>query len=223
MDTAYQSPLIATTDSSHNISSMFSHASNFAIYGGNFTVISATDESFRATGEWIFDLDDYKKWRSEPGVLWIEGPAGSGKTVLITAIHKDVQTVYPNAIWYHCFDTQDSTSLKTTYRGFLSSLVKQMGLHNEKISHSLYTLYQSNDCSKLTDNQLQMALDTMIKEKNAGYIIVDAIDECTEAKEVLEWLSLYSGQLWILVTSCNGPLSYLHYFHNLVSYYIRHI
>ncbi|KAJ3872896.1 hypothetical protein F5051DRAFT_141203 [Lentinula edodes] len=87
--------------------SMFTNASHFAIHGGNFTVISsddstvinkwlgapdcsanyvaAADKKLPGTGEWVFELDEYKKWRSEPGVLWIQGPAGSGKTVLINS------------------------------------------------------------------------------------------------------------------------------------------
>ncbi|GAW06204.1 hypothetical protein LENED_008107 [Lentinula edodes] len=99
---------------------MFTNASHFAIHGGNFTVISsddstminkwlgapdcsanyvaAADKKFQGTGEWVFDLDEYKKWRSEPSVLWIQGPAGSGKTVLTTTIQEDVRKVYPNAV-----------------------------------------------------------------------------------------------------------------------------
>ncbi|KAJ3870633.1 ankyrin repeat-containing domain protein, partial [Lentinula edodes] len=41
----------------------------------------------------------------------------------------------------------------------------------------------------------------MIKERNGGYIVVDAMDECTEVSKVLDWLSAFSDKLWILVTS----------------------
>lgn len=40
----------------------------------------------------------------------------------------------------------------------------------------------------------------MIKERNHGYIVIDALDECKEAAEVIKWLSIYADQLWILVT-----------------------
>ncbi|KAJ3885553.1 hypothetical protein GG344DRAFT_70436 [Lentinula edodes] len=41
----------------------------------------------------------------------------------------------------------------------------------------------------------------MIKERNTGYIVVDAMDECKEAEKVSRWLSSHSSQLWMLVTS----------------------
>ncbi|KAJ3879246.1 hypothetical protein F5051DRAFT_403653 [Lentinula edodes] len=90
---------------------MFYQAKNFAIYGGNFTVITnddshkihkwlnapdcstnfatAVNNKCSGTGQWILELGKYKEWRSNPGILWIQGPAGSGKTFLITAhIHQ---------------------------------------------------------------------------------------------------------------------------------------
>ncbi|KAJ3900237.1 hypothetical protein F5879DRAFT_925597, partial [Lentinula edodes] len=202
---------------------MFHSASNFAIYGGNFTVISsdettkiyqwlnapdcsanyvtAADKKLPGTGQWIFDLDEYKRWKAEPGVLWIQGSAGSGKTVLITTISQEIQQSNPNAIWYHYFDTRDNSGLKSTYRGFLLSLIKQLGIGNEGVNPALYALYKSNKFTKITAEELHKLLKTMIKERNTGYIVVDALDECKEAEEVMKWLSAYSGQLWILVTS----------------------
>ncbi|KAJ3811462.1 hypothetical protein F5876DRAFT_75821 [Lentinula aff. lateritia] len=202
---------------------MFTNASHFVIHGGNYTVISsddsttinhwldgpdcsanyvaAADKKFQGTGEWVFDLDKYKQWRSKPGVLWIQGPAGSGKTVLTTTILDDVQKVYPNAVWYHYFDTRDNTGLQTTYRGFLLSLIQQMGLEDKGINPALYALYKSNKFKKVPSSELQKVLEIMIKERNGGYIVVDAMDECTEVSRVLDWLSAFSVKLWILVTS----------------------
>ncbi|KAJ3884830.1 ankyrin repeat-containing domain protein [Lentinula edodes] len=201
---------------------MFSHARNFTIYGGNFTVISsnesteinnwlnapdcsanhvtAVNKKCPGTGEWIYELDEYKEWKAEPGVLWIQGQAGSGKTILTTTIIKDVQ-VDQNAVWYHYFDTLDNSGLKSTYHGFLLSLIKQMGLQNKGINPALNNLYNSNKFNKLANVELEKVLETMIKERNHGYIVVDALDECKEAAEVIKWLSIYANQLWILVTS----------------------
>ncbi|KAJ3875512.1 ectomycorrhiza-induced ankyrin-domain/NACHT-domain-containing protein [Lentinula edodes] len=202
---------------------MFHSAHHVTIYGGNFTVIkpeesneiykwlnapdcsanyvTAEDKKLQGTGKWIFDLDEYKKWKSEPGVLWIQGPAGSGKTILTTTILQDVQQVHQNAVWYHYFDTRDNTGLKTTYRGFLLSLIKQLGLGNKEVNPALYALYESHKFTGITTKELQKLLETMIEERNAGYIVVDALDECKEADKVSKWLSSHSSQLWMLVTS----------------------
>ncbi|KAJ3912695.1 ectomycorrhiza-induced ankyrin-domain/NACHT-domain-containing protein [Lentinula edodes] len=202
---------------------MFTGAHHFIINGGNFTAISsdeatkvdqwlkapdcssnyvtAEDKKLQGTGKWIFDLDEYKKWKSEPGVLWIQGPAGSGKSILTTTILQDIKEVHKNAVWYHYFDTRDNTGLKTTYRGFLLSLIKQMGLGNEQINPALYALYKTNKFNGITIEELQKLLKTVIEERNAGYIVVDAMDECKEADKVSKWLSSHSSQLWMLVTS----------------------
>ncbi|KAJ3871213.1 hypothetical protein F5051DRAFT_423569, partial [Lentinula edodes] len=85
--------------------SMFYQAKNFAIYGGNFIAVggddinkihkwlnapdcsanfvTAADNRCSGTCQWIFEVDRYKEWRSNPGILWIQVPAGSGKTFLM--------------------------------------------------------------------------------------------------------------------------------------------
>ncbi|GAW09743.1 hypothetical protein LENED_011928 [Lentinula edodes] len=103
---------------------MFPNASNFAIYGGNFTVITnneihkirqwlnapdcsvnfatAVNKKCSGTGQWIFELDTYKEWGSNHGILWIQGPAGSGKTFLITTITENLQNMKQKSpVWYH--------------------------------------------------------------------------------------------------------------------------
>ncbi|KIK56005.1 hypothetical protein GYMLUDRAFT_829497 [Collybiopsis luxurians FD-317 M1] len=83
---------------------MFREAHNFTITGGQFTVISsdestkihdwlkapdcsanyvaATDKKTPQTGQWILGHPEFQKWKAHPGILWIQGRAGSGKTVL---------------------------------------------------------------------------------------------------------------------------------------------
>ncbi|KIK64960.1 hypothetical protein GYMLUDRAFT_380976 [Collybiopsis luxurians FD-317 M1] len=84
--------------------SIFSNASNFTIYGGHFTVVesdkatkiydwlkapdcsanhvAAADKRTPGTGQWILNHPEYQKWKDCPNILWIQGKAGSGKTVL---------------------------------------------------------------------------------------------------------------------------------------------
>ncbi|KAJ3846857.1 ankyrin repeat-containing domain protein [Lentinula lateritia] len=228
---------------------MFPNASNFAIYGGNFTVISqllklyiyclelntlypiANDDSHKihkwlnapdcsanfvaaadnrcsGTGQWIFEVDTYKEWRSNPGILWVQGPAGSGKTFLITTITQNLRNMNQHSpVWYHYFDIRDNTESKTTYRGFLLSLVQQMGLLSESIYPALNTLYKSKPFEQLTKQELENVLETMIKDRNDMAIAVDALDECqkADADKVLKWLAAFSNQLRIVVTSRFQP------------------
>ncbi|KIK64517.1 hypothetical protein GYMLUDRAFT_40026 [Collybiopsis luxurians FD-317 M1] len=83
---------------------MFSNAKNFTINGGIFTVTTrdkvrdirdwlqapdcsanraaAANKKTKGTGQWILTHPEYQKWKGRPSILWIQGKAGSGKTVL---------------------------------------------------------------------------------------------------------------------------------------------
>ncbi|KAJ3912927.1 hypothetical protein F5877DRAFT_84299 [Lentinula edodes] len=209
---------------------MFYQAKNFAIYGGNFTAVggddinkihkwlnapdcsvnfaTAVNNKCSGTGQWIFELDTYKEWISNHGILWIQGPAGSGKTFLIITITENLQNMKQKSpVWYHYFDIRDNTELKTTYHGFLRFLVQQMGLEGQEIHPALSTLYKSKPLEQLTHRELEKILETMIKDRNDMTIAVDALDECQKADtaKVLTWLAAFSNDLQIVVTSRLKP------------------
>ncbi|KAJ3847393.1 ankyrin repeat-containing domain protein, partial [Lentinula lateritia] len=170
--------------------------------------VTAVNNKCLGTGRWIFELDKYKEWRSNTGILWIQGTAGSGKTFLLTTVIENLRDTNQNGpVWYHYFDTRDNTESKTTYSGFLLSLVQQMGLSSEGIHPALNTLYKSKPFGQLTHRELESILETMIKDRNDIIIAVDALDECREADavEVLHWLAAFSEELRIVVTSRHEP------------------
>ncbi|KIK64437.1 hypothetical protein GYMLUDRAFT_240979 [Collybiopsis luxurians FD-317 M1] len=209
------------------IGNMFSNAHNFTISGGQFTVTTddevgkirkwlqapdcsanradAADKKVEGTGQWILSHPEYQKWKGQPSILWIQGKAGSGKTVLSTTIWKDLSDMDTDAFWYHYFDIRDNTGDKSTYRGFLLSLVSQMGLDNERINPDLFKLYKKlKGHEKPAIVELEEILEIIIVQRNAGYLLVDAMDECTEeASKVMAWLYQFSQKLWIVVTSRN--------------------
>ena len=105
-----------------------------------------------------------------------------------------------DAIWYHYFDTRDNTGSKTSYSGFLLSLTRQMGLQHEAINPTLSFLFKAcGRVQKPTNKELEKVLEIIIKERNTGFLIVDAMDECAEQEPVLETLNQLPG--WTLVTS----------------------
>ncbi|KIK65835.1 hypothetical protein GYMLUDRAFT_949397 [Collybiopsis luxurians FD-317 M1] len=108
-----------------------------------------------------------------------------------------------DAIWYHYFDIRDNTGSKSTYRGFLLSLALQMGLESEGINPALHKLYKnSKGYQHPPIGELEEILEIIIKQRNAGYLFVDAMDECKEGvTKVMDWLSQFAQKLWIVVTS----------------------
>ena len=131
----------------------------------------------------------------------------SGNTYCLksTTIWKDLSDMNTDAFWYHYFDIRDNTETKSTYRGFLLSLVSQMGLENKGISPDLYKMYKNfkgHDQPAITE--LQEILKVIIVQRNGGYLLVDAMDECTkESSKVLDWLYQSAQSMCIVVTSRN--------------------
>ncbi|KAE9393361.1 hypothetical protein BT96DRAFT_224851 [Gymnopus androsaceus JB14] len=141
-------------------------ASNFEIHGGHFTVMSndeekqirdwlnapncyinftsAADKKAVGTGKWILNHRQYIKWiEKRCGILWIQGKAGSGKTVLSTSIIDHLSTMAPNATWFHYFDSRDNSGFKSSYRGFLLSILEQIAFNQQHIHAALKTLYEN--------------------------------------------------------------------------------
>ncbi|KIK57943.1 hypothetical protein GYMLUDRAFT_737814 [Collybiopsis luxurians FD-317 M1] len=205
---------------------MFSNAQNFTISGGQFMVITsdeaakiydwlkapdcsanhvaAADKKTPGTGQWILAHPEYQKWKEHPNVLWIQGKAGAGKTVLSATILKDLSYMDTDAVWYHYFDIRDNTKQKSTYRGFLLSLVLHMGVGpNEGINPALLKLYEKfKRYQHPPIEELEEIIEKIIMQRNGGYLLVDAMDECTEgAAKVMNWLCKFAQKLWIVVTS----------------------
>ncbi|KIK54268.1 hypothetical protein GYMLUDRAFT_48919 [Collybiopsis luxurians FD-317 M1] len=44
---------------------------------------AADDKRTEGTGQWILNDPEYIKWKQSPSTLWIQGKAGSGKTILL--------------------------------------------------------------------------------------------------------------------------------------------
>ncbi|KAF9065843.1 hypothetical protein BDP27DRAFT_1071877 [Rhodocollybia butyracea] len=94
--------------------SMFTNASNFTMVNPQFTInnsgnttdvaairnwlkapdpstnfVAASDKRTPGTGDWILSHPEYIQWcQGKPGILWIQGKVGSGKTILSTYIIK---------------------------------------------------------------------------------------------------------------------------------------
>ncbi|KIK54248.1 hypothetical protein GYMLUDRAFT_916418 [Collybiopsis luxurians FD-317 M1] len=190
--------------------SMFQNASNFAIHGGTFIVVSndekekihkwlnapdctinfqaADDKRTKGTGQWILNHPEYIKWKQSSSMLWIQGKAGSGKTILFTTVIRDLKQIAPENIWYHYFDSRDNTDSKSTFRGLYDECNRQ-GL----------------TASSPATQDLAMVLKEVLETTSGGYIVLDAMDECCETAKVVAWMQSLCEKFFILFTSRYGP------------------
>ncbi|KAJ3753717.1 ankyrin repeat-containing domain protein [Lentinula raphanica] len=94
------------------------------------------------TSEWILTTLVYKKWKKEGNFLWLQGKAGSGKTIVIASIIENLKKSNSlGFLAYHYFDLRSNTGEKRSYQGLLLNLLFQLGIQNNKYHSALNSLY----------------------------------------------------------------------------------
>ncbi|KAJ3931415.1 MAG: ankyrin repeat-containing domain protein [Lentinula lateritia] len=94
----------------------------------NYT--TALNKRTPGTGVWIFDHPIYNAWRGEHGILWIQGKAGSGKTVLLSTIIENLSRNSSSQVFYHYFDAQpkaqpSNLNLENTLKTMVDDFVQK--------------------------------------------------------------------------------------------------
>ncbi|KAI1856210.1 hypothetical protein JX265_011722 [Neoarthrinium moseri] len=153
----------------------------------NFSLLQNLSQQTRTpgTGQWLLKDARYRQWRdSTPGLLWLYGAVGCGKTILCSTIINNLQLharLNPTknvAYWYFRFDNSDSQDLSKMLRSIIRQLscsplpVELRELHDR---HSRAGSDPSLDDLKATLTQI-----LRIDDRNT-YIVFDALDECSHA------------------------------------------
>ncbi|KAJ3967463.1 ankyrin repeat-containing domain protein [Lentinula raphanica] len=165
------------------------------------------------TGQWIFKAAMYLRWKKEGNFLWIQGKAGSGKTILVASVIENLLLSHSGIVAYHYFNFCDNSGDKRSYQGMLLNLLLQLGFQDHKIHPALKSLYELSQSGilnfKPTSHKLADVLITIIRDlvvkRHWIYIIIDALDECKESLLVMKFLSKLTGfhKVGILVSSRN--------------------
>ncbi|THU87138.1 hypothetical protein K435DRAFT_867589 [Dendrothele bispora CBS 962.96] len=85
------------------------------------------------TGLWLMNDGKFQEWKSQDGLFWLQGKAGSGKTFLCTTAIKTLKNS-GNPVFYFYFDSLDSSQSKTGYEGLVASLLTQIGTHSAYVT-----------------------------------------------------------------------------------------
>lgn len=106
---------------------------------------------------------------------------------------------------YYYFDFKDRR--RQTLDGFIRSALAQFCLQNAVIPQELMDLYEAKNRKGQDPSSAKLVetLLTFLKQPGKAYIILDALDECGEQKEILHLISKIQGAFGcsvnILVTS----------------------
>ncbi|KAJ7658333.1 hypothetical protein DFH06DRAFT_1472942 [Mycena polygramma] len=156
------------------------------------------------TGRWVLEGTKFAKWKEEPGCLWIRGISGTGKSVLssiatdhlfryrsakIANSHEDAPDC---AIAYFYFDFRDEK--KQLVENMLRSIIMQLSEQSPTPYSILDQRFKSCQGQILpTYNDLLAMLDTVLSQLPGTYIVLDALDECSEHDKLVEFISTLHG------------------------------
>ena len=171
---------------------------------------SARQRHEAATGTWLLECDQYVRWKTGSlKYLWMYGKAGCGKTVLCSTAVEDIlaycktEVNTGHAVFYFSF----SDDQKQTYKNLIRSLVVQLGQREPSLT-MLSRAYEKPNASVPTTEELEKILYSSIEAYDKVFLLLDALDECPEADDVLEnmlrrleGLARHAPKLKILATS----------------------
>ncbi|KAF7345235.1 HET-domain-containing protein [Mycena sanguinolenta] len=133
------------------------------------------------TGKWFLDGDAFAEWEEEAGVLWIQGPPGSGKSVLSSTVIKHLleQEKPFTAVTFFYFDFQkkETQNIETA----LCQLILQLSAQSPHLYRTLDHHYRLSNGQKLPSyKDLRHIHTELLREFAQIYIVVDALDECNK-------------------------------------------
>jgi hypothetical protein len=162
------------------------------------------------TGLWLLESGTFQKWKENAASrLWLYGIPGCGKTILSSTIIEH--------LLQHC---QDNTSTVTTYFYFdfndaqkqdpelmLRSLLRQLLQRSVTIPRGVNALFSSCDNGQRqpSAHDLLEVTQQAAQEFTQVYVVLDALDECTQRSELMGMLEVVTGwqldNMHLLMTS----------------------
>ncbi|KAH9053059.1 ankyrin repeat-containing domain protein [Lactarius vividus] len=134
------------------------------------------------TATWFCEGGVFAEWNAKGSLLWIHGKPGSGKTILMSTIIREIDSMRKAGLAlmaYFFFDFRDNK--KQHRRDLLSSLLFQLSARSDACHDIFSRFYLDHDegARQPSDDALSQCLADMLKVKGqpATYIIIDALDE----------------------------------------------
>ena len=143
------------------------------------------------TGNWLLGSADYCAWRAGSGaLLWLNGISGCGKTVLSATVIEDVSrfcSINPDTCYaYYYFDFNDTAKRKAY--SMVSSLLGMLGYSTESQPQCIRDLHDKHLSGQQEPSfdDIVSALVSVLQGRRKIYILLDALDECSEQDRLLK-------------------------------------
>ena len=159
------------------------------------------------TGDWFLSSDQFAQWLQSKKSLWLHGIPGAGKTILCSTIIENVLSRGSNEICaFFYFDSISGQVEKQTVSGILTSFLAQISAI--QIEPEIYHLYErcEKGCRTATVGEMTETLFTILRKGKRAYLIMDALDECSERSlllQIIEQILQLDDDIHLLLTSRN--------------------
>jgi hypothetical protein len=155
----------------------------------------AIKQRYEGSGIWFLESDAFAKWKkARNSFLWLYGIPGCGKTILSSAIIKNLDSVLSSQpLLYFYFDFTDTG--KQTLDSMVRTLIIQLYYKRVETSQQLDSLFSSCQDGRRqpTSELLRKVLFDMIDQVKEVWLVLDALDECrarsgSSEEGVLSWI-----------------------------------
>ncbi|KAH9055838.1 hypothetical protein EDB83DRAFT_2265301 [Lactarius deliciosus] len=144
---------------------------------------TASDAHHKGTAAWCTKGSTFADWKASGSLLWVHGKPGSGKSILSSAVIRDIKSI-SNAgsafLAYFYFDFKDKAKQDT--RALLSSFLVQLSDQSDIFCNALFSLYSTHKqgTEQPTNDSLSQCLKHMLTTARPApiYLVLDALDEC---------------------------------------------
>ncbi|KAJ7110801.1 ankyrin repeat-containing domain protein [Mycena crocata] len=166
------------------------------------------------TCRWFLEGDGFIKWQDYPGVLWIQGHSGSGKTVLSSVVinkliddqrlARDLGKSSAVAFFYFDFKDKNGNAVENAFRRVVLQLSAQSTCSYTTL-HEHFML--SNGQTLPTYQDLVKVFQRLLLELGRTYLVLDALDECqeTELNKLMDFVLMLCNwdrsRLHVMITS----------------------
>lgn len=161
------------------------------------------------TGDWLLRLESFVSWiERNVTSFWLHGIQGAGKTILCSTVIEHVKVIcnldLHKQYAYFYFDFNDPT--KRTVDRMLRSVITHLALRRTQVLEPVKKLH--NQCGNGNQtperNRLVETLHSLLTSSDVDqiYLVIDALDECSERRELLDVISeILQQNVSLLMTS----------------------
>jgi Cdc6-like AAA superfamily ATPase len=166
----------------------------------NANYFKALSQRSANTGTWFLNSDKYTDWKSEPkSFLWLHGIPGCGKTVLTAAVIQDLLRNYPAGVgvayFYFDFNTTAKQASGNMFRSIFSQLCQQCVTFPDPIKALYEACSPPRPKRDPSSAEIVSVLQHLIRAFPGCFLVLDALDECTDRDPVLKMLNEWHSQI----------------------------